>query len=161
MSQKNFRVSRVASLLPPRDPSLPPPPLVECTEGKPGAGFNFREGGRMQVWREHYPTSILFHLTLFGSATLDGQPIRCSGFLPGVSLRVMVARFPSAEEINPDRYTRQVWQCVMPEMNKWLTDPSHIPGVTMRISKGGVTVRFARDELLELRPGVMQIEVQD
>jgi len=162
MSQRKVRVSRVASLLIEDDPFRPPPPLVECVEGQRGGRYNFREGGRMMLsGRDVYSPEALFNLTLIGSAILDGQPIRCSGIVPGVSMRMMVRFHPRAHEIKPEHYAQQVWRCVRPIFDDWLVEPKRVPGFTMEIEGGGVTVRFARDELLQLRPGVMQIEVRD
>ena len=112
----------------------------------------------MQLKREHHSPDGLFHLTLFGSVVLDGQPIRCSSIVPGVSLRISVARLPSDQEGRSD-YWLKIWRCVEPVFNDWLARSPRIPGVTIQIDGGEVTVLFAHDDLLELRPGVMQIEV--
>ena len=162
MTQRRSRVARFTGSLAEQDPGKPPRPLVETVEGKRGAGYNFREGGRMVLrGRGTYKPGSVFALALVGSAILNGQPLRCRGFMPGISLRITVSNHPSTRQIPADAFSLRLWQATQPAFDVWFGRLEQSPTITLEFEAGGVVVQFARDKLFSLRPGVMEIEVQD
>lgn len=130
----------------------PPEPLVQ------GRSIRFREGSRLQLDRPSNTPKTLFVITLVGSLALDAQPVRCSDFVPGVSLRVRSQPLQNGWSYC-DEMADVLWAQVQPQFDAWLADPRQIPGVTMEWN--GVIAEFSRDSLMPLRPGVMQIDVLD
>jgi hypothetical protein len=140
-----------------------PQPLTQPTPD--GGGItcrSFAEGARVQLSDRAFHTPyILFELSLIGSMALDGQPLRCSGVLPGISMRISVKTFPSAHRMEPRAYCERLWKAVQPPFEAWLVHPAQAPAMTIEIEKPGLEVTFARDSKYPLAPGVMQFDMVD
>jgi hypothetical protein len=141
-------------------PSGPnPPQLLAHEDPNGGCHIGFREGARV-VFRNRKPRTprMLFMTTLTGSMALDGQPVRCTGFVPGVSLRILAKQTDFAPR-DVAWFVEQVWIRAQPAFEQWLADPTNPPGLNLESAE--MTAQFARDTRLQLRPGVMQIELPD
>jgi hypothetical protein len=143
----------------PEDPSQPPPLLQEFPNG--GSIIRYREGGRITLRRHQFSPSSLFTLTLAASMGLGGQPVRCSGFVPGVSLRISAGPFAaSLSGAEAENYSDQMRKPILSIFERWLTNPENHPVLWVEQYDGGL-IQFARDALQVTLPGVMQIDMID
>jgi hypothetical protein len=135
------------------------PPLTHVSND--GAlSIRFQEGARVQIpGGPNRSTQSIFSLALWGSLELGGQPIRCTGIVPGVSLRIASGTAEARDDEHAIALAAQAWSAVYPRLVKWLIDgpTSAVLNMPMR---GGLEIQFAKEGHTTLRPGVMQIEVE-
>lgn len=126
----------------------PPSPLLGANESYIG----FREGANVELRHEREPKS-LFLYCLTGTLMLDGQPVRCTGFAPGLSLRTSIPQAAVFHQL--EAFVIETWAQVAPVFQRWQAINPRPAGVTIDVA--GVRVEIAQDAELGLKPGVMQI----
>lgn len=136
-----------------------PPALVEVSANG-GLSLRFREGGSMKIpgGRDRSSQSI-FSTALFGSLALQGQPLRCSGIVPGVSMRISTGSFRPVDDNAVVPAALAMWQEVRPRLVEWLISPVE-PAALKVVLKPDIEIEFGRDGRYLLRPGVAQIEIE-
>ena len=138
-----------------------PRPLVGSLNGEVGFSMGFREGERVVVrGRTRFYPAALFSAAIAGSHALGGQPIRVGGFVPGVSMRAAVTNLPH-EKVNPDIFIPELWNLFRPHFERWQMEFTASPSLHLVFESVGLEVQIARDHLEALKPGVMQIDVED
>jgi hypothetical protein len=143
------------------DPSVPPPPLVDAS-GERGFSMSFREGERVTVrGRERFTCSALFSCAWFGSYSLEGQPIRISGFMPGVTLRLSFSGSLCPLAMDDRAFAENLWRDAEAHLDHWMIEHPDSPILQLKEQGIGLLAEFARDDLATLHPGVMQIDVVD
>ena len=134
-------------------------PLVSVSED--GAlSIRFQEGGvaRLRGGPGRSSHSI-FCVAVWGSLHLDGQPVRCAGIVPGVSLRVATGDM-KLNDVDPGEVASGIWRAVCGPLGDWVANgPAGARKFGMS-SRGGLEVEFGWDSEASLRPGEMQIDVE-
>jgi len=134
-------------------------PLVSVSED--GAiSIRFQEGGRAKLVGGRYRSShALFCLAVWGSLHLDGQPVRCTGIVPGVSLRVATGA-TKLSGVGPGDLASDIWHAVRARLADWVANgPAGARKFGMS-SGDGIEVEFGWESETTVRPGVMQIDVE-
>lgn len=119
----------------------------------------YREGAHLRIEASpDYSSETIFIDAVTGSLTLDGKPVRCTGIVPGVTMRVSIGGpVPFSSPDAARRYACQVWDQVSPKLAGWLSKPKLGPA---KLSGGpGLEIEFGRDGRDVIRPGAMQISV--
>jgi hypothetical protein len=128
-------------------------------DGKRREPVRFREGGRIGLkGGPDRSTASIFQVALAASLALGGQPVRCSGLVPAVSMRVGAGDLQPADGEDAERILSQVWEAVHRRFVEWLTADASPAGMSITVSPD-IRIEFGRDGRYVLRPGVMQIDV--
>ena len=134
-------------------------PLVSVSDD--GAlSIRVQEGGRAKlVGGPHRSSHSIFCLAVWGSLHLDGQPVRCTGIVPGVSLRVATGA-TKLSGVDPGDLASDIWHAVRARLADWVANgPAGARKFGMS-SGDGIEVEFGWDSETTVRPGVMQIDVE-
>lgn len=121
--------------------------------------YVYREGAHVGIeFGPDYSSEAMFVDAVTGSLALDGKPIRCTGFVPGVTMRVsMRVPVPFASSDAAQRYACKVWDQISSKLAGWLSRP---PLGAAKLSGGlGLEIEFGRDRRDMIGPGSMQISV--
>src|SRR5581483_5766455 len=71
-----------------------------------------------------YSSEAMFIDAVTGSLTLGGKPVRCTGIVPGVTMRVSIGvPVPFSSPDAARRYACQVWDQVSTKLAGWLSQP--------------------------------------
>ncbi|AXV70345.1 hypothetical protein CJO74_14245 [Ralstonia solanacearum] len=123
-------------------------------------GFRYEVGARARLaGGAHLSTEAIFRTVAIGSLALCGQPVRCSGIVPGVTLVIATGNADPADHAHAERVVDKLWTLFRPQLVGWLTSRAAPAGLRMSVSHG-VQIACGRDGLYALPEGVMQIEVQ-
>jgi len=123
-----------------------------------GAGVvSFREGARIELDAATQTEQSLFIVTMAASIGLQGQPVRCSGYLPGASIRIDTAAVDPQYIAVGERFLVDAYKSLGTAIREWYQAPGS--PLDAEIEAAGIKVSAAR-EGRDLRPGVMQIDVQ-
>jgi hypothetical protein len=138
--------------------SLSPPPALLQKDGENHYDIKCREGGRLVFPADRLPALPLrLPIVVSASIALEGQPVRCSGLLPGVSVRMQFAQRLVPEQMNSQLFILGAWCHSKALLDNWLATRGRAPSMT--VESAGMKVQFAHDALRQLRPGVMQIDM--
>jgi hypothetical protein len=122
--------------------------------------IRFQEGGVAKLRGGARRSShSIFCLAVWGSLHLDGQPVRCTGVVPGVSLRV-ATRAIKLSDIDPGDLASDIWRALRGRLAEWVASGSAGPRRFGMSSGDGIEVELGWDSEVTLRPGAMQIEVE-
>ncbi|OHU98956.1 hypothetical protein BLA34_18415 [Ralstonia solanacearum] len=125
-----------------------------------GGGFRFERDGRVCLaGGTHLSTEAIFWTAAIGSFALHGQPVRCSGIVPGVTLVIATGGADPADHDDAERVVAKLWALFRPQLVDWLTSRAAPAGLRMSASHG-VQIACGRDGLYVLPEGVMKIEVR-
>lgn len=123
-----------------------------------GAGVvSFREGARITLDAATKTEQSLFVITLAASIGLQGQPVRCSGYLPSASIRIETAAVDPRYIAVGERFLVDAYKSLGSAVRQWYEASGRPPAA--EIEAAGIKVSVARDGRT-LRPGVMQIDVR-
>lgn len=123
-----------------------------------GAGVvSFREGARITLDAATLTEQSLFVITMAASIGLQGQPVRCSGFLPGASIRIETSAVDPRYIAVGERFLTDAYKSLGSAVRQWYEASGRPPAA--EIAAAGIKVAAAREER-DLRPGVMQIDVR-
>ncbi len=136
-----------------------PLPLVHVSDD--GAlSVRFQEGGRMRLpGGPLRSTKSLFYLALWGSLELGGKPVRSTGIVPGVSVRIAAGRGPVDDE-EASRLAKRTWQAAYSRLGDWIANGPRASSTLGMSALDGLQIEFAWDGVKDLSPGAMQIEVE-
>ncbi|WP_405124648.1 hypothetical protein [Ralstonia pseudosolanacearum] len=125
-----------------------------------GGGFRFERDGRACLaGGTHLSTEAIFRTAAIGSFALHGQPVRCSGIVPGVTLVIATGSANPATHEDAERIVDNLWALFRPQLIDWLTSRAASAGLRMSVSQG-VEIACGRDGPHALPKGVMQIDVR-
>ncbi|MET3135117.1 hypothetical protein AAKU55_005420 [Oxalobacteraceae bacterium GrIS 1.11] len=116
--------------------------------------IHLKEGMRLTFESGAYPPHTLFGMTAGCSAMLGGKPVRCTGFLPGVSLLVHVLRPAAGEDLAPQ--LNSLWSQVQRPIEDWIEVAEQFP--CLRVPNDDARITLALDRLITLEKGVVQID---
>ena len=119
----------------------------------------YREGAHVRIEAgADCSSEATFIDAVAGSLTLGGKPVRCTGLVPGVTMRVSIdGPVPFSGSDAARGYACEVWDQVSPKLAGWLSKPKLGPA---KLSGGpGLEIEFGRDGRDMIRPGTMQISV--
>lgn len=141
--------------------SISDEPLPLATLSKDGElTIRFEAGGRAKLFGgAHRSSQSIFCLAVWGSLNLDGQAVRCTGIVPGVSVRVAVGSMKLNDE-EAIRLSDYSWHAVNGRLAKWLADGPQGPSRFGVSSRTGLEIEFAWDDVAAAHPGVMEIDVE-
>ncbi len=123
-------------------------------------GFRYEAGARARLaGGAHLSTEAIFRTAAIASLALRGQPVRCSGIVPGVTLVIATGSADPADSDDAEQIVGKLWALFRPQLVDWLTSRAAPPGLRMSVSHG-VQIACGRDGLYVLPAGVMQIEVR-
>ncbi len=135
-------------------------PLANVSED--GAlSIRFQDGGGRAklVGGSHRSSHSLFCLAVWGSLHLNGQPVRCAGIVPGVSLRVATGAI-KLSDCDPADLASDIWHAVRARLAEWIANgPAGARKFGMS-SEDEIELEFGWDSETTVRPGVMQIDVE-
>ncbi|MFM0285647.1 hypothetical protein [Paraburkholderia megapolitana] len=132
--------------------------LVEVSANR-APGSSFREGDRVKIpGGPDRSSKAIFSTALFGSLALQGQPVRCSGIAPGVSMRISAGSFRPFDENEFTNAVLAMWREVRPRLVEWLLSPVEPNGLKI-VLKPDIEIEFGLDRKYFLRPGVTQIDI--
>jgi hypothetical protein len=135
-----------------------PPPVVEQA-GPSSWEFHFREGETVRLCnRKDFDPPHLFAMTVMASLELDGQAVRCGGFVPSIALRINHCRLPAGAVF--DYYIEDLWAQIEPQFTKWHQEMHWSPKLVMEAT-ADFSATFGRESQITLKYGVMQIEMTD
>ena len=100
----------------------------------------------------------LFKVVLSGSMALDGQPLRCAGFLPGVTLWLSAGHVRPMDGEDPDELLDYIWQKIRPRLIEWLGMPASPAAVKMVFRD--LRLEAGWDDRHRGQAGAMEIEVR-
>jgi len=128
--------------------------------GQDGGGVQIEEGGRARLaGGAHLSTEAIFRTAAIGSLVLHGQPVRCSGIVPGVTLRIATGNANPVDHDDAELIVDKLWALFRPQLVEWLTSRGALPGLSMAVSHG-VQIACGRDGQYVLPEGAMHIDVQ-
>lgn|GEM_PF-6626016 len=116
--------------------------------------IDLKEGMRLTFESGSYPPHTLFILTSWCSTALGGKPVRCTGFLPGVSLLVHVLR-PAAVENIPAQ-ADSLWSQAQRPTEDWIEVAEQFPCLMVPVED--VRITLALERMLTLEKCVVQID---
>ncbi len=123
-------------------------------------GFRYEVGARVRLaGGAHLSTEAIFRTVAIGSLALHGQPVRCSGIVPGVTLVIATGNADPVDHDHAERVVDKLWTLFRPQLVDWLTSRAVPAGLRMSASHG-VQIACGRDGQYVLPAGVMQIEVR-
>ena len=118
-------------------------------EVKEGLHLRFREGPMTAP-------GVLFQTALALSALLEGKSVRCSGFMPGISL-VVSHKFVLGDGQVNDAVLKKVWAELEPMFAQWIEMGALMPCLHLQLATGGLMATM--DSVVRLDPGVAELEV--
>ncbi|AXW32891.1 hypothetical protein CJO88_05800 [Ralstonia solanacearum] len=128
--------------------------------GQDGGGVRIEEGGRARLTGgDHLSTEAIFRTAAIGSLALHGQPVRCSGIVPGVTLVIATGSAYPVDHDDAELIVDKLWALFRPQLVEWLTSRGALPGLSMAVSHG-VQIACGRDGQYVLSEGAMHIDVQ-
>ena len=128
--------------------------------GQDGSGVRFEEGGQARlVGGAHLSTEAIFRTAAFGSLSLRGQPVRCSGIVPSVTLVIATGSANPVDHDDAELIVDKLWALFRPQLVGWLTSRSALAGLRMSVSHG-VQIACGRDGQYVLPEGAMHIDVR-
>ena len=133
-------------------PTAAPEPDVWVSED--GMHLNLCEGMHLVVGPSPgLAPRELFLWTLSFSILLGGKPVRCTGFLPGVSLRMhsQLALSPLLTEL-----VSKEWEGLQGALQEWVEQSEHMPCVALPVLETEAFI--ALDRFTVLPAGVVEIE---
>lgn len=142
----------------PFDRSTAPRPLYRRSEDG-SASISFREGETIPISRADMPPNRLFSLMAFASAALGGQPVCCSNFLPGISLRIALSTEPKGDADEVEQQFLALWEDIREPLDVWLCKGAGASALL--INAGAMDLRFGRPGSSALKPSVMGIDIVD
>lgn len=91
-------------------------------------GFRYEVGARARLaGGAHLSTESIFRTAAIGSLALRGQPVRCSGIVPGVTLVIATGNADLADHHHAERVADMLWTLFRPQLVDWLYD-RHVVG---------------------------------
>lgn len=100
-----------------------------------------------------YSPRTLFTVTAWCSAMLGGKPVRCAGFLPGVSLLVHVLQ----HDVHDVAFlVSTLWSKAQIHIDSWIEIAEQYPCMVVPVDGAGITL--ALDRVITLEKGVMQVD---
>ncbi|WP_240766808.1 hypothetical protein [Paraburkholderia flava] len=136
-----------------------PPAQVKVFENS-GQSLRYREGSLMKIpGSPERSSQAIFSAALFGSLALEGQPVRFSGIVPGVSMRVGTGSLRLGDDDAVIHAARGIWREVQPRLIEWLTSPVAPAGLKIVLAPD-IKIEFGWDGKYFLRPGVTQIDIE-
>ena len=119
----------------------------------------YREGADVRIEAgPDYSSETIFVDAVTGSLTLGGKPVRCTGIVPGVTMRVSIGGpVPFSSPDAARRYACQVWDQSSAKLAGWLSQPRL--GAAKLSGGPGLEIEFGRDGRDMIGPGSMQISV--
>ena len=128
--------------------------------GHDGGGVRIEEGGRAQLaGGAHLSTEAIFRTAAIGSLVLHGQPVRCSGIVPGITLVIATGNANPVDHDDAELIVDKLWALFRPQLVEWLTSRGALPGLNMAVSHG-VQITCGRDGQYVLPEGAMHIDVR-
>lgn len=122
--------------------------------------IRFEAGGRAKLLGgRHRSSQSIFCLALWGSLHLGGQPVRCTGIVPGVSVRVAAGNMKLNDK-EAIRLSDESWHAVYGRLGKWLADGPREQSRYGVWLASGLQIEFAWDDVATVHPGVMEIDVE-
>lgn len=122
--------------------------------------LTFREGAHAVLYDgASLATQDLFHMTLMGSIALDGQPVRCSGILPGVTLWAATGGLRPRDGGDAEQVVGEIWHLIHPKLRDWLTMPASPAGITMALGDH-IRLEFDWDGRCDIPDAAMTLEVR-
>ena len=100
-----------------------------------------------------YSPRTLFMMTAAYSAMMENKPVRCSGFLPGVSLLLHVLR-QDGDDLAV--LASSLWSQAQPHIDAWIEIAAQFPCMIVPID--GAAITLGLDRLITLDKGAMQID---
>ena len=152
-------MSQRRSASPAKFASNAPLPLVSVSED--GAiSIRYQEGGHARLaGGAHRSSHSIFCLAIWGSLHLDGQPVRCTGIVPGVSLCVATGAI-KLSDVDPGHLASDMWRAVDGPLGDWIANGPVGARKFGMSSREGFEVEFGWNSVTTLRPGAMQIDVE-
>lgn len=81
----------------------------------------------------------LFALSLFVSSRMDGRPVACRGFLPGITLRVEALL--SSHELSADQEKLgEEWNAIQAFLKRWIEITDRLPSASLPITSARASV---------------------
>lgn len=118
----------------------------------------FYEGARIVIpGDENRATHDIFATALIASMSLRGKPVRCSGIVPGVTMRISSGGLRPRVGDEAEWLAADAWQRISPKLSEWLIMPNPPAGATIQL--GDLTLEFGRDACSVVGPGAMDIVV--
>lgn len=114
-----------------------------------------QEGLRISLDAGAYAPRTLFAMTAACSAMLRGKPVRCTGFLPGVSL---LAHVMPRDDGDLSALVGTLWAQSQFHIARWVDMVEQFPRVAIPANGAGITLGL--DRLVALDEGAMQIMVR-
>lgn len=128
--------------------------------GRDGGGVRIEEGGRARLaGGAHLSTEAIFRTAAIGSLALHGQPVRCSGIVPGVTLVIATGGADPVDNDDAELIVDKLWALFRPQLADWLTSRGALPGLSVAVSHG-VQIACGRDGQYVLPEGAMHIDVR-
>lgn len=157
-THSTMKQSRAASLAKKFVPVDPVP--LTCILEDGALSVRFQEGGRATLpGGRHRSSQSIFCLALWGSLHLDGRPVRCTGIVPGVSVRIEAGGM----KLNDDEAVSladDVWHAAYSRLGAWLAGGPRGPAKFGMSARDGLEIEFAWMGASTLRPSAMQIDVE-
>ncbi|MCK4125279.1 hypothetical protein HFK83_23275 [Ralstonia pseudosolanacearum] len=123
-------------------------------------GFRYEVGARARLaGGAHLSTESIFRMAAIGSLALHGQPVRCAGIVPSVTLVIATGSADPVDNDDAELIVDKLWALFRPQLVDWLTSRAASAGLRMSVSQG-VEIACGRDGLYVLPDGIMQIDVR-
>ncbi|WP_025809810.1 hypothetical protein [Pseudomonas chlororaphis] len=121
----------------------------------------FHEGQHIEIGDgADWNTADLVRLAFEGSLALEGRPVRCTGVVPGVSMRVTAGTFESFDQGHMAELFDDIWSQLRPLLAEWLSEPMFAQPAVINLSQEqNARIVFAWDITGRLRPGVLDVHV--
>ncbi|WP_459204777.1 hypothetical protein ACQVRY_10210 [Ralstonia pseudosolanacearum] len=104
-------------------------------------------------------TEAIFRTAAIGALALHGQPVQCSGIVPGVTLVIATGGVDPVDHDDAELIVDKLWALFRPQLVAWLTSRGALPGLSMAVSHG-VQIACGRDGQYVLPEGAMHIDVR-
>ncbi|MET2526216.1 hypothetical protein [Ralstonia pseudosolanacearum] len=106
-------------------------------------------------------TWTLFRKAAISSLALRGQPVRCSGIVPGATLWISTGSIEVADRDEAERIANALWTAFRPSLVDWVLACQNAAsaGLTVSISDG-VRIQCGWDGRYILPEGAMQLDVR-
>jgi hypothetical protein len=131
--------------------------LVHCVGDGMTARIEVKEGMHLKFPDGPFTTpAMLFQTTLAVSALLDGKPVRCKGFLPGISLRAE-HRFVAGGGAVNGAVVKGLWCDFEPLLARWVDADPQMAYFPYSFRTGRLLV--AKDQVASLDQGALDLEV--
>lgn len=122
----------------------------------------FHEGQRIDVHDgADWNTADLLALGLEASLAMGGKSVRCTGIVPGASMRVTAGPLSPFDDGDKAVLLDEIWNLLLPHLVEWLRAPGFAPPVVLRIiGSQDSRICCAWDTTGRLKPGVSEIVVR-